>query len=289
MKGKRCLVTGANGFIGRPLVEHLLTSRNTVHRFDIAVDSIDVGSSRFIRLLEEHEYDFIFHFGASCSVIQFNENLNASIRNTIEGMWNVLVLANRTGAKLIYPSSGNVYGSFYGNFQSEWVTPMPNNPYALCKVACEYMASLAGAVDCVGLRIFAGYGPGEERKGRLASVVSLFIQDMLKGKSPVVWGDGSQTRDFIYIDDVIHGIIAAAESEKRGVMNLGTGVATSFNELIAVINEVLGKHIAPTYVEKTASYVENTKADTYRMDEWLGKWEKVDLREGVRRTVKWLS
>lgn len=270
---KSVLVTGAAGFIGSALSKRLVSMGATV----VCVDDlsfgkadkmpamtektiVDVSTHAFFKTFKEREIDYIFHFGAPCTIRMFNDNPKSAVQNTVFGFENVLRVAESTGARLVYPSSGNVYGEAKTN--SESIRPQPTNLYAVSKLICELMANRSPEVRSVGLRIFAGYGPGEEHKGEYGSVVSIFLDAMLKGKSPIIWGDGSQTRDFIYIDDVVDGIVAAAKEKMFfRVINVGTGKSTSFNSLVGAINDALQTNIKPKYVDRPKSYVKETKAD----------------------------
>jgi UDP-glucose 4-epimerase len=169
------------------------------------------------------------------------------MENTLHG-FNIITLAKRTQAKLIYPSSGNVYGKLNPPHRED-MEPEPINLYGVAKVQAENMVKHSG-IDAVGLRIFTGYGYGEERKGNLASVVCLFLLDMMKGKPPVIWGDGKQERDCIFIDDIIKSVINAAKFEVPEIINVGSGVKVTYNRIIEAINEVLGTNIEPIFFLK---------------------------------------
>jgi UDP-glucose 4-epimerase len=148
------------------------------------------------------------------------------------------------------------------------------NDYSKCKALCESIAAKSNA-ETLGVRIFAGYGPGEIAKRDYASVITLFLRDMMDGKPPVVFGDGSQKRDFIFITDIIDLILASAETE-QGVIEAGSGEPFSFNHIIQVINETIGKNIQPIYQGKPDNYIEETKAGIT-----LGH-KFVTLRDGIK-------
>jgi UDP-glucose 4-epimerase len=176
------------------------------------------------------DIEYIFHFAAPSSITLFNRTPEKCYGETVFGMYYALEYAKKNKIKkLIYPSSGSNYA---GNPMphKEDIYIKPRNLYAAGKVACEGLAnSYSDYVKSIGLRIFASFGPGEEWKGEFASAVYLFIRDVMNDKSPVIFGDGKQTRDFIYIEDVADGIIVAAETDYIGIVNIGTGRQTSFN------------------------------------------------------------
>jgi len=296
-KGKEVLVTGGAGFIGFHLTRRLLKEgahvtvlddfsygkkENIPSDCDIVVG--DVSNRQNLNRIKE--VDYIFHFGAPSSVILFNKNPRARIHSTICGFANILEWGKQIGVKkLIYPSSGSVYGDAPPP-QSENVPPKPKNLYGICKLTCELLAKKYSEVPSVGLRIFAGYGPGEEHKGDFSSVITLFLNLILKNEPPIVYGNGTQSRDFVYIDDVIDAILSAAERDVNGeVINVGSGKAHSFNEVVSIVNHLTGKNVEPVFVNKPANYLENTLADIKRMKELLGV-NPLDLEEGLKRYLQ---
>ncbi|MGB9830976.1 MAG: NAD-dependent epimerase/dehydratase family protein [Fervidicoccus fontis] len=217
----------------------------------------------------------------------FNENPKACVHTTVCGFINVLEWAKRTGVKkVIYPSSGSVYGNT-SLPQREDMQPHPTNLYGISKLFCEFIAEkYSKDIPSVGLRIFAGYGPGEEHKGRIASVVTLFLNSLLKNERPVIFGDGSQKRDFVYIDNIVEATLRSAEDHVRGIINVGNGRSYSFNEVLSMLNNMLNKRIEPLYVDKPTNYLENTLADITKMKTTLGI-EPLSLEEGLRRYLSY--
>jgi UDP-glucose 4-epimerase len=235
------------------------------------------------------DIDLIFHFGSPTSVVLFKKDPIKYFDNTINGMKNILEFSKINSIKkLIYPSSGSVYAN---NPQphDENVIPKPSNQYGVAKVECEKLAEKYNEkINSIGLRIFAAYGPGEEKKQNLSSVINLFLNDILKNISPVIFGDGTQTRDFIYIDDTITSILNSAELNEQGIINVGSGISTSFNEIIEKICEHTGKNITPEYVKKESSYVENLKADTKLMKSLL-KIEPLSIDSGIKKFIQYMN
>lgn len=279
----RVLVTGAAGFIGTHLVMKLIEHNAEV----IALDNFSIGKKQNLKFFNgeiikadvtnrnllsmiKGDLDYIFHFGAPSSVILFNENPSKCFNETCGGFLNIIKLAKeKTVKKIVYPSSGSVYGRTTPP-QSEKDTPRPVNLYGIAKLTCEKIAELyLNDVKLVGLRIFAGYGPGENHKGRIASPVTLFLNSIIANERPIVYGDGKQRRDFVYIDDIIKAIIRSAERETPPIINVGSGRSYTFNKVIAMINELLGKNIKPKYVPKPVNYLERTEADITLMKSTL--------------------
>ena len=190
--------------------------------------------------------------------------------------------------KLIYPSSASVYAKNLPP-HTENITPKPSNPYGSAKVECENLAnSYNDTVNSTGLRIFAAYGPGEETKQNLSSVINLWLEDARNNNEPVIFGDGTQTRDFIYIDDVISAIINSSQLSRHEVINVGSGVATSFNQIIEKIGDIIGRKINPTYVKKDTNYVEKLQADTKLMKITL-KIEPLSIEDGISKFARYLN
>jgi nucleoside-diphosphate-sugar epimerase len=206
--------------------------------------------------------EVIYFFGSPSSVILFNKNLDYCFRETINSFLEVCSLAKKNNSYLVYPSSATVNNK--------------NNSYARCKAALEEIAQGYG-IKSLGLRIAATYGPGEEHKGEYASIVYQWCKQMKNGERPVIWGDGTQTRDFIYIDDVIDNIMELSNNKTEGIYEIGTGKNTSLNEVVFLINKALGTNIEPIYIDKPDSYIQETPVKAVTC--------KVSLEEGIKRII----
>ena len=235
------------------------------------------------------DIDLILHFGSPTSVILFKQDPTRHFNNTVNGMKNILEFAKKNSVKkLIYPSSASVYAK-NSPPHAENITPKPSNPYGSAKVECENLAnSYNDTVNSTGLRIFAAYGPGEETKQNLSSVINLWLEDARNNNKPVIFGDGTQTRDFIYIDDVISAIINSSQLSRHGIINVGSGIATSFNQIIEKIGDIIGRKINPTYVKKDTNYVEKLQADTKLMKITL-KIEPLSIEDGISKFARYLN
>jgi UDP-glucose 4-epimerase len=298
---KLVLLTGAAGFIGSHLLRRLIRLsaeviavddlsvgvKENIMFFDGEFHLLDVSERNFVELMKRYDFDFIFHFGAPSSVILFNKDPEGMFRKTISGFINVMEVAVETKCrKVVYPSSGSVYGEVPPP-QSEDAIPKPVNLYGIAKLTCEKIADYYGrvrGVESVGLRIFAGYGPGEDHKGGIASPVTIFLKSILRDESPIVFGDGTQSRDFVYIDDVVEAILRCAERDVPPIINVGSGKTYSFNDVIKLINELLKKDVKPKYVMKPVNYLEKTQADITLMKNFLGI-NPLDLRGGLIKYI----
>lgn len=296
---KSVLVTGGCGFIGKALCSVLLRQGYEVVIVDIDTSSVgevineariihgDVTDAGMWKSLPD--CDYVFHLAAPSSIILFEDNLDLCIKTTMVGLMNAFEWARSVNAnKLIYPSSGSIFGKSSTKC-SETTKPDPVNTYGKTKLACEYLAAIYNNyVPSSGLRIFAGYGPEEDRKGKIASVVTLFINDILHGRSPMIYGDGNQTRDFVYIEDIVEAMIKVMTNQATGVLNVGSGESISFNEVVQKINALAGTHVSPMYTKKPSKYLEKTSCDPSTLKRLLGK-EVISFDEGIRKYMQHLG
>jgi len=301
IKNKKILITGIYGFLGKHLAIKLHDNNEIIginlpdksNNLQKELDNItiiegDVSENSTLEKINS-DIDLILHFGSPTSVILFKQDPTRYFNNTINGMKNILEFAKKKSVKkLIYPSSASVYAK-NSPPHTENIVPKPSNPYGIAKVECENLArSYNNTINSLGLRIFAVYGPGEERKQNLSSVINLFLEDVKNSKNPVIFGDGTQTRDFIYVDDVITAIINSTELSQQGIINVGSGIPTSFNQVIEKIGNIVEKKINPVYVKKESNYVEKLQADTKLMENTL-KINPLPIELGISKFAKYLN
>ena len=299
IKNKKILITGIYGFLGKHLAERLqhdneiigINKPDKLKNSEFNNVNVIEGDIADVKLLEKinGDVDLIFHFGSPTSVVLFKQDPARYFNNTINGMKNILEFAkNNSIQKLIYPSSASVYANNIPP-HIETVIPQPSNQYAAAKVECENLAKkYVDLASSIGLRIFAVYGPGEENKQNLSSVINLFLDDVKHNKNPVIFGDGNQTRDFIYVNDAISLILNSAELSQQGIINVGSGISTSFNQIIEKIGIITGKKITPQYIKKESAYVENLQADTHLMKSSL-KINPISLDSGIAKFAQYLG
>ena len=299
VQNHKILVTGGGGFIGSNLANHLATN-NDVHVIDNGYlgtpDNLqaDVTYSEQSVLDDElpTDVDVVFHLAALSSYAMHEENPQRGARVNIEGFVNVVEQARDDGCgTVVYASTSSIYGS-RTEPSPENMDVSANTGYEASKLARErygeYFSNHYG-MSIAGLRFFSvyqGYGGAEEHKGEYANVIAQFADDIASGRSPKLYGDGTQTRDFTHIEDVVRGIELAGEHLLTGIYNLGTGNAHSFNKLIEMINEELGKDIDPKYVENPIPddvYVHDTCADYTKLKNEVGWEPEIELKEGIKR------
>jgi UDP-glucose 4-epimerase len=291
----KVLVTGGAGFIGSNLVELLITKGYTV----TVVDNLHTGSRENLKGLditfiqkncgdvsikEISDIDGIFHLGIYSSSPMYKKNPSL-VGKAVNDFLHMLSLSGELDVKMVWASTSSVYN---GN-ETPWREGMPifvKDYYAEARYYMERLAALHYEwfkTKSIGLRLFSVYGPKEKPKGEYANLASQFLWWMQKGESPVVYGDGEQRRDFVFVDDILKGFLLAFDSRiECDIINLGTGVSYSLNELVDIINDVLKTDIPPTYTENVIKgYVYETLADTAKAKEVLGFESTVNLREGI--------
>lgn len=294
------LVTGGAGFIGSHLVESLVGDGGEV----VVLDNFHTGNEgnlgwaggkvEIIRgdctelLKKEIEVDGIYHLGMfSSSPMYKKEPLLVS--RVVNDAICVLEFARKNKIKVVFASSSSIYN---GN-KPPWREDMEifvSDYYTEARYYVERIAKLYNilfGVKSVGLRFFSVYGPREEGKGNFANLVSQFLWAMKRGERPVIYGDGGQIRDFIYVEDVVRGIKLCMEKELDcEIFNLGTGFGTDLNRLVEILNEVLGTSIKAEYVNNPISnYVAATVSDCSKAKRVLGFSAKYSLIEGIRKMI----
>ncbi len=247
--------------------------------------------------LERCGTDFaaIVHLAGSSSAPMFNENgITEPYRNSVVSYTQVLDFAVKHGIrKVLYASTSSLYGNNPTPL-TEDQTVVPPNHYAVTKHLYEECAGCVAQIrqemDIIGFRFMSVYGPNEEAKGKYANIVSQFIWDIARKKAPVIYGDGSQNRDFTHVSDVVQALTLAIESDRRfgaEVFNIGTGVAHSLNEIVDAIIDAMQSDIKAHYIENPVKegYVRSQCADITKITEVLGYAPQVELAEGIRDQV----
>lgn len=294
----RVIVTGGCGFIGSNLVERLVKDGYEV----IVFDDLSTGNLKNIEGLNVKFFsepyqnipvlvpdaDLIFHLGMPSSSPMYKRKPDL-VGRTINDAIAIFEYARERKCKVIYASTSSLYN---GN-EPPYREDMPiyvTDYYTECRYAIERLAKLYNilyGVKSVGLRLFSVYGPKEQYKGEYANIVSQFLWLMKKDQPPIIFGDGTQTRDFIYVADVVEAFMLSAEKDfECEIFNVGTGIARSFNDVVDLINRILGKSIKPIYKPNPIkNYVYHTLADTTKAEKMLGFKAKITLEEGIRDLI----
>lgn len=289
----KCLVTGGAGFIGSNLALELEKQGHEVTIADNMTsgskDNLKEFKGKFIELdiskpfeLKEN-FDVIFH-QAAITDPRFEDD-EEMVRVNVEGFKNIIELAQKNNAKLIYASTAGLYGNGHVPMKEDQEKGILSS-YGSSKLKMDEMASeLFDKIHIVGLRYFNVFGPRETHKGRPASMIYHLSKQIKEGKRPRIFNHGEQKRDHIYIKDAVEATLQAINVKKSEIYNVGTGIATNFNELVKVLNEVLGTNLEQEYFDMAydpKTYQSDTQADTTNAEKFLGFKAKWSLKEGIK-------
>ena len=304
------LVTGGAGFIGSNIVSELLKQGQQV----VVLDNFATGKRENILPLMKNEnltmiegdlrsfhivrsavkgVDYILHQGALPSVPRsINDPITSNDVNIL-GMLNILEAAKEFGVKrVITASSSSIYGNSETLPKVESMPVNPLSPYALTKYAqeryCQIFSQIYG-LETVALRYFNVFGPNQDPTSQYSAVIPKFIKLIMADKEPVIYGDGSQSRDFTFVENNVWANIQACTAPKAAgqVINIACGERYTLIDLVNMINEILGKHIEPKFEKDRAGDVKHSLAGIDKAKDLLGYEVKVDFREGLRRTVEY--
>jgi len=303
------LVTGAAGFIGRSIAAALIARGETVR----GIDSFITGKRENLAGLEAMEFlegdladpaacakacagvKVVFHEAALASVPRSVADPVTSNVNCVDATLNLLVAARDAGVRrVIYAGSSAAYGDSPTLPKQEDMLPNPISPYAVAKLAGEHYMRVFACVyglETVVLRYFNVFGPFQDPTSHYSGVLAIFCRKMLAGEQPAIYGDGEQSRDFTYIDNVVEGNLLAASAPAEKVsgqtMNLATGARITLNQTFEILCELTGYSGRPAYAPARAGDIRDSLADIRLAGELLGYRPAVDFREGLRRTVEW--
>jgi len=303
------LVTGAAGFIGRSIAAALLKRGDSVR----GIDNFITGKRGNLGGLEGMEFvegdltnpadcarackdvEVVFHEAALASVPRSVADPASTNLHCVTATLNVLMAAREARVRrVVYAGSSSAYGDTPTLPKHEEMLPKPISPYAVAKLAGEqYMQAFTRVygLETVTLRYFNVFGPFQDPTSHYSGVLAIFCRKMLAGEQPTIYGDGEQSRDFTYIDNVVHGNLLAAEAPAEKVagqmMNLATGSRITLNETFQIVRELTGFAGEPLYAEPRSGDIRDSLADIQLAGELLGYKPVVDFREGLLRTVNW--
>ncbi|MBI2850287.1 MAG: SDR family oxidoreductase [Chloroflexi bacterium] len=303
----KAVVTGGAGFIGSHLIEALVARGYRVTVLDdLSSGKLDnireflpsvqfkQGSVTELPLLREifQGVDYVFHLAAIASVQKSIDDPAASHEVNVTGTLNVLLAALENKVKkVVFSSSAAVYGDIPVPPAKEEMAPCPLSPYAADKLAAETYCQVFGRVyqlPTVSLRYFNVYGPRQDPKSQYASVIPAFMSAVKDGKPPTIFGDGEQTRDFVFVKDVVAANLLAAETDMCGVFNISRGESVSINRLAKLIIKLTGKRLEPVHREPRAGEIKHSLADISKAKA-SGYEPKYDLESGLAETLKWFN
>ena len=305
----RVLVTGGAGFIGSNLADELIRQGAKVS----IIDNLVTGSREN---LEEIHGDFefyegdindadvltpaiadveiVFHEAALPSVPRSVDNPRETHEACVNATFNLLIKSKDSGVRrVIYAASSSAYGDQQTLPKVETMLPEPLSPYAAAKLVGEYYCRVFSQVyglETLSLRYFNVFGPRQNPSSMYSGVISRFIDALMKDSTPVIYGDGEQTRDFTYIANVVDANISAAQTDSGigEVMNVANGERVSLNELLATLKRITGNTDSGVeYLPERRGDVKHSQADNSRAVEWLGYEKHVGLEDGLRETIDW--
>ncbi len=301
------LVTGGAGFIGSHLTEELVRRG---HRVRVA-DSLVTGKRSNLEHIHGVEFlegdladldfarksadgcDFLLHQAAIPSVPRSVQDPITSNTANVDATLNVLVAARDAGVKrLVFAASSSAYGDTPTLPKHERMPTNPLSPYALQKVVGEQylqMFTRLYGLETVSIRYFNVFGPRQDPSSPYSGVISVFATALLDSRSPRIYGDGEQTRDFTYVANVVDGVLRACEAPQASgeIINVATGGRISLNQLFYVMRDVVGGQVEPTYDEPRKGDVRDSQADISKAKALLAYQPSVSFEEGISRTIEW--
>jgi nucleoside-diphosphate-sugar epimerase len=308
----KVLVTGGAGFIGSNLTEDLLkrghfvrildnfsTGKRENLIFDKAYPSLEIveGDIRNLSTCQKavQGMEYVFHQGALPSVQRSVEDPETSNAVNAGGTMNILLAAKDKGVKrVIYASSSSIYGDTPTLPKHEEMPSHPLSPYALQKYIgeqyCRLFYQLYG-LETISLRYFNIFGPKQDPNSLYSAVIPKFIDALLQGRPPIIFGDGEQSRDFTYIENVVQANVLAMSAEHLHgeAVNIACGERISLNQLFNVLKEILGSELSPIYQEPRKGDVRHSLADIHKGREIIHYEPKVGVKIGLKKTVEFFQ
>jgi len=305
---EKFLVTGGAGFIGSNIcrklvsqgcfvrvVDNLLTGKKS--NLASILDKIDfleadMGDPKVVRSVMK-DIDIVLHQGALPSVPRSVDDPAATHRHCVDATFTLLLAARDARIKrFVYASSSSAYGDTPTLPKVETMLPSPLSPYAVAKLVGEYYCSVFSGVfglQTISLRYFNVFGPHQDPTSQYAAAIPAFVTAILKDKPPTIYGDGQQSRDFTYVDNVVDANLLAARAKKTAgeVINIACGQAITVNEIIDMINEILGKKVKPVYTASRPGDVKHSLADITLAKELIAFKPKISFRQGLEKSIDW--
>ena len=307
---ERYVVTGGAGFIGSNIVEELLKKGHKVKVIDNFITGKRENIAPFLKDIELIEgdirdmdaarkavkgVDYVLHQAALRSVPKSVDDPMLTNDINVSGTLNMLIAAKEASVKrFVYASSSSVYGDCDTFPEKEDFILRPISPYAVSKLTGEYYAytfSKTYGLETVSLRYFNVFGPRQNPESKYSAVIPAFISRMLEGKSPIIEGDGKQSRDFTYVANVVDANLAAAKADgiNGEAFNIACGTSHSVLSIIENLNKLLGKDLKPEFAPTRRGDVRKTMADISKMKKLLHITPGVDFKSGLKKTLEWFG
>jgi len=305
---EKYLVTGGAGFIGSNICKRLVSQDCFVRVVDNlitgkknnlaeVIDKIefiqaDMGDSEVAQSAMK-DIDVVLHEGALPSVPVSIDNPAATHKHCVDATFTLLLAARDAGIKrFVYAASSSAYGDAPTSPKVETMPASPLSPYAVAKLTGEYYCSVFYKIfglETVSLRYFNVFGPYQDPASQYAAAIPAFVTAILKDEPPTIYGDGEQSRDFTYIDNVVDANLLAARAKRTQgeVINIACGQAVTVNEIIDMINNLLGKSVKPTYTPPRPGDVKHSLADITAAKNLIDYQPKVSFNDGLRLAIDW--
>jgi len=302
------IVTGGGGFIGSHIVEELLRRKETVK----VIDNFSTGKRENVEPFKDDAEiieadlaevnnlaqllrgaDYVIHQAAIPSVPKSIIDPIKSHQANVNGTLRLLVACREAGVKrVVYASSSSLYGDSPTLPKHEGMIPNPLSPYGAQKLFGEMYCQVftkAYGLETVSLRYFNVFGPRQDPTSQYSGVLAIFIPAVLQGRRPTIYGDGLQSRDFTYVQNVVEANLLACAAPRVGgeAFNVACGDRITVNSMLEQINKIAGKEIAPLYADPRAGDIKHSQADITRAREHLGYEPRVSFQEGLRFTLEW--
>lgn len=307
MINKNILITGGLGFIGSHVANALLENNQVVILDNLSsgnINNLNNQNHENLKIIKEDirntnlekltsDIDYVFHLAAMASVpLSIDQPLECSDINLNATIKLLESCVKNNVEKIVFSSSSSVYGSNENMPLKETEPPMPKSPYAASKASCElYLKAFNDSygLNYTALRYFNVFGPGQDKNSQYAAVIPNFISALLEGKQPEIYGDGEQTRDFVYVKDVVKANISAAESDYNGIVNVASGEKLSINQLYEIIKTSLGSDLEPEYLPERQGDIKHSLADVSNMSKINCRIESEDFESQLIETVNWFK
>ena len=301
----RFLVTGGAGFIGSHLVEHLLQTGHQVRVLDnfttgkrenlafgagnsgLEISDGDIRDNAAVAAVMKG-IDGVFHEAALVSVPKSVEQPALSFDINVKGTFTVFEAARQAGVRrVVYASSSAIYGNNADLPLSETAAPLPVSPYGLDKLYTEHLGALYQSLygqQMLALRYFNVFGPRQDPGSPYSGVISIFVDRLKSGTAPTIYGDGEQTRDFVFVGDIVQANIKAMFADYSGfrVFNVGCGRQTTLNQLFSLLRDLAGKSVTPNYAAPRVGEVKYSVSDISKIQRELAYSPEFSLPEGLR-------
>lgn len=307
MKNNNILITGGLGFIGSYIVNSLIEDNNVV-----VIDNLSTGKLKYLNNpkhenlklitkdlnsldlnLNLKDIDYVFHLAAMSNVpLSINNPITCNLENVTTTVNLLNACVNNNVKKVIFSSSSAVYGENTNMPFKESEVPLPISPYAASKASCElYLKSFyeSYGLNYTALRYFNVFGPKQNKDSSYAAVIPNFINAILEGRQPIIYGDGEQTRDFVFVDDVVKANINACKSNFNGIINVASGKRITINELFEIIKKNLESDIDVEYLPERPGDIKNSQADISNLEKINLNIDTKNFEKQLIETINWFK